>query len=437
MTGDVRTFDYRNGELFCEDVPVRGIVESCGTPTYVYSARAFHERYEAIAGAFSEWNPLVCYSIKCCGNLSILSLLARAGAGFDIVSGGELYRALRAGADPASIVFAGVGKTEEEIEYALKQGILLFDVESRPELELIDAVARRLGVRARAAIRMNPDVAAGERTHAKTTTGKWDTKFGIGMRETESLFTETASWGGVDVLGIHLHLGSPIYSVKPYQEALERVVGVVERIRAAGHPVDYINLGGGYCISYTGEEQIGPKEYAEGVQSYLEKLGCAVIIEPGRYIAGNSGILVSRVIYRKENEYGKRFVICDAAMNDLIRPTLYDAFQRVWPVVSPGGMPAVLEPGDRTCDGFETELADVVGPVCETGDFLAKDRPLPPVAAGELIAVFGAGAYGFAMSSNYNARPRAAEVLVDGSSWRVVRRRETWQDLVAPEEECM
>lgn len=432
---DEAIFHYRGGELHCEGASAARIADACGTPCYVYSARSFRTRYRRIRDAFGAWDPLVCFSVKSCANLSVLKLLADEGSGFDVVSGGELHRVLRIGAEPERIVYAGAGKTDAEIEYALSRGVRLFNVESRPELTRINELALRAGKVARIALRLNPDVEAG--THRKTATGKGHTKFGIGITEAEELYREAAAWDGVEVLGIHLHLGSPIYTTEPYETALAMTVGLVERLRAAGRRVECIDIGGGYCISYTGEPVIGPAQYAGAVASYLEKLGCAVIIEPGRYIAGNSAVMLTRVTYRKENEFGKRFLICDAAMNDLIRPALYEAFHRVWPARSSGGMPAVMRPGDEEFDGFTTEKVDVVGPVCESGDVLASDRALPPVVAGDLLAVFSAGAYGFTMSSNYNARPRAAEVLVDGDKWRVVRRRETWDDLIGPEVEFL
>ncbi len=432
---DEAAFHYRDGELHCEQVPARAVAEQFGTPCYVYSAGELRKRFRAIRDAFAEWSPVVCFSVKSCANLSILKMLAGEGSGFDVVSGGELYRALEAGADPSKVVYAGVGKTDAEIDYALKAGILMFNVESRPELERIGQVAARLGVTARAAVRVNPDV--DPRTHAKTTTGKGGTKFGIGIDETEKLFAEAAALRGVDLCGIHLHLGSPIYSTEPYEQALEKVLALIGRLRAAGRRVEWLNTGGGYAISYTGEAVIGPADYAAAMRSYLEKSGCAVIIEPGRYIAGNSAVLLTQVVYRKETQFGKRFLVCDAAMNDLIRPTLYEAYHRIWPVAGPQGMPAVMRPQDEGYEGVETETCDVVGPVCETGDYLAKDRPLPRVRAGEVLAVFSAGAYGFTMSSNYNGRPRAAEVLVEGEEARLVRRRESWADLVEPEREYL
>ncbi|MFO7956823.1 MAG: diaminopimelate decarboxylase [Candidatus Brocadiia bacterium] len=432
---DEGPFGYREGELHCEDVAAERIAGEHGTPCYVYSAGCFRERFRRIRDAFGDWDPLVCFSVKSCGNLSILELLAREGSGFDIVSGGELYRVLAAGADARKVVFAGVGKTAEEIEFALREGVFMFDVESRPELERINTVAERLGTTARVALRVNPDVDA--RAHEKTTTGKGETKFGIGMGETEQLAPAAREWGGVEVRGLHLHLGSPIYSTEPYEEALEKLVGLYERLRQAGCRLDHVNIGGGYCVSYTGEDVIGPETYAEALDSYLEKLNCVVIIEPGRYIAGKSGVLLTRVIYRKENEYGKRFLVCDAAMNDLVRPTLYEAFHRIWPVRSPEGMPPVLKPGEKVPENLATETVDVVGPVCETGDFLALERPLPPVREGEVLAVFDAGAYGFTMSSNYNSRPRPPELLVEGETCRVIRRRETYADLVEPEKDYL
>ena len=428
-------FAYRNGELHCEDLPVGLVAERYGTPTYVYSTRSLLQRFESTRSAFAPWNPLVCFSVKACSNLSILRLLAQVGSGFDVVSGGELYRALLAGADAGKVVFAGVGKSPEEIDYALQEGIFMFNVESRPELEAICDAAERLGRTAQVALRINPDVDA--RTHRKTTTGKGETKFGIGMAEAEKLGAETLGWRSVQVHGLHLHLGSPIYSADPYVEAVGKLQGLIERLRRLGCPIERLNLGGGYCVSYTGEEVIEPWGYAEALKSCLEKSGCAVIIEPGRYIAGSSGALLTRVLYRKENEYGKRFAICDAGMNDLIRPTLYGAFQRIWPVKAAEGMPKIIRAGDVAFEGVETELVDVVGPVCETGDFLATEYPLPAVAGGDVLAVFDSGAYCFSMSSNYNARPRAAEVLVDGDRSRLIRRRETYADLVAAEEEYL
>ncbi len=428
-------FEYRDGELYCEEVPAEQIAAEHGTPCYVYSAESFQRRFRCILEAFEAYDPLVCFSVKSCSNLSVLELLARQGSGFDIVSGGELYRVLAAGADPRKVVFAGVGKTAEEMEFALREGIFMFNVESRPELQRLNAVAERMGTMARVALRVNPDVDA--RTHSKTTTGKGHAKFGIGIGETERLAAEARGWDGVDVRGLHVHLGSPIHSTEPYEQALARLAGLYERLGDGGCRLDHVNIGGGYCISYTGEEVIGPDSYVEALNSYLEKLNCVVIIEPGRYIAGNSGVLLTRVIYRKENEYGRRLLICDAAMNDLLRPTLYEAFHRIWPARSPGGMPPVLKPDEEPPGLTGTEKVDVVGPVCETGDFLALGRSLPKVQEGDLLAVFDAGAYSFTMSSNYNSRPRPPELLADGERCRLIRRRETYADLVELERDYL
>lgn len=435
LAGDV-PFSYSEGDLYCEAVPAQRIGEEYGTPCYVYSSAALRGRFSRIRQAFAEWEALVCFSVKCCANISVLKLLAQAGAGFDVVSGGELYRALKAGAEPQKIVFAGVGKTAAEIEYALKEGILMFNVESLPELEAINAVASRLGRRARVALRINPDV--DPKTHEKTTTGRGGTKFGLGIDEAERLAQDAGGWKGTDIRGIHFHLGSPIHSTGPYERALAKVEPLIERLRTQGCPIDSLNMGGGFCISYTGEAVTTPEEYAAAAKSYLEKSACPVIIiEPGRYIAGSSAVLLARVLYRKETQFGKRFIICDAAMNDLVRPTLYGAFHRVWPVRSLQGIPGVMQPEQAGFGEVTTEIVDVVGPVCETGDFLARDRALPRMEAGDLLAVFEAGAYAFSMSSNYNGRPRAAEVLVEGAKSRLIRRREAYADLVGPEEEFL
>jgi len=424
-------FHYRDGELFCEGVPAQEVAEAYGTPCYLYSAATFRSRYESISRAFRGVDLLVCFSVKSCPNLSILKLLAGCGSGFDVVSGGEIYRALLAGAAPSKMVFAGSGKTRAEVEYALESRIRMLNVESSAELRLVDEVARAMKRTADVAIRVNPDVDA--HTHAKITTGKKENKFGIGLQETCRLAEEAAEWDGVNIRGIHFHLGSTIYDTAPYIQALEKTHDLIMCLRNRGLAIDTLDVGGGFCISYTAEPVIGPPDYAQAARPFLEKLGCSVIIEPGRYISGSSALLLSRVIYRKTNEDGKVFLICDAAMNDLVRPTLYDAFHRIWPVVSSKGMPAVMRGDDGDYGSFVTERVDVVGPICESGDYLARDRALPVVQAGELLAVFDAGAYGFAMSSNYNARPRPAEVLVEGERHQLIRQRESYADLVKHE----
>ncbi len=424
-------FRYIGGRLHCNDVSADEIAERFGTPCYLYSAGLLRERYCRIRDAFARWDGLVCFSVKSLSNLATLRLLAQWGSGFDVVSGGELYRVLEAGGDPSKTVFAGVGKTAAEIEYALRTGVRMLNVESGEELRAIDRLARGLGRRATVAIRVNPDI--DPETHEKTTTGKKENKFGVSIAGSRRLAAEAASLSGVELRGLHVHLGSPIYSPEPYVHALEKISRLCTELRAGGCRMETVNIGGGYCISYTGEDVPGPEDYAASLQVLLEKLDCQVIIEPGRYLAGPSGLLLVRVLYRKESEDGKIFVVCDGGMNDLLRPSLYGAFHRVWPAHSPGGMPRVMRAEDRHYSGFRTELVDVVGPVCESGDFFAKDRPLPPVKGGALLAIFDAGAYGFTMSSNYNSRPRPPEVVVDSSEVFLARRRETYEDLLRAE----
>jgi diaminopimelate decarboxylase len=368
---------------------------------------------------------LICYSVKANGNLGILRTMAAAGSGFDVVSGGELFRVLKAGGDMAKTVFAGVGKTDDELRMGLKNGVLMFNVESDAELDALARVAGDVGRPAPIALRLNPDIDA--RTHRHTTTGKKGTKFGLDWERTLSFADLAGKNKHLDLCGLHMHLGSPILSTEPYADAVERGLGLIEQLRAGGHDVRWFNLGGGFGIHYKKQEALPASAFAEVIVPPIARAGVRLALEPGRFIVGNAGILVSRVIYAKQSG-GKRFVIQDAGMNDLVRPALYDAFHRIWPVE-----PTVPAPHDYEADLPGTSRADVVGPVCETGDFLAKDRPLPPMRRGDLLATFSAGAYAMVMSSNYNARPRAAEVLVDGGEFHCVRRRETYDDLVAPE----
>lgn len=428
-------FRYIDGHLHCDGVPVRDVVARHGTPCYLYSGGVLRQRFERIREAFGRWDPLVCFSVKSLGNLSVLKLLGEAGSGFDVVSGGELYRVIEAGGDPSLAVYAGVGKTRPEIEYALEAGVHMFNVESAAEMRAINEVATELGCTAPVAIRVNPDV--DPRTHAKTTTGKKENKFGISIPAAHRLGVETKEMPGVVLHALHVHLGSPIYSADPYVEALKKVVKLRRELAGEGAPTEAVNLGGGYCMSYTGEPVIGPQEYAEAVGPILEKMECRVIIEPGRHISAPAGILLVGVTYRKQREYGKKFVITDGGMNDLMRPTLYEAFHRIWPADSARGMPKVMKPDACGYDGFETEIVDVVGPICESGDYLAKDRALPPVDEGEVLAVFDAGAYGFTMSSTYNAQPRPPEVLVREGAPHPARGRETYEDLVRSEKQCL
>jgi diaminopimelate decarboxylase len=412
-------------------VPVRALAEEFGTPLWVYSKRTILHHYRQIEQAFADVEPLICYSVKANGNLGILRVLIEAGSGFDVVSGGELYRVTQAGGDPRRSVFAGVGKTDTELRDALQQRVLMFNVESEAELDALGRVAARLETTAPVALRLNPDIDPS--THRHTTTGKRGTKFGIDSETTMQLARRLAELPNLRLDGIHMHLGSPILKREPYAQAVAKGLQFIADLQDAGHQVGWLNLGGGFGIHYRKQEALPAKAFAEVIVPPLEAFNRSarspvrLALEPGRFIVGNAGILLSRVIYTKQSG-GKTFVIQDAAMNDLVRPALYDAFHRIWPVDSP-----VDRPDDYEADQPETVRCDVVGPVCETGDFLALDRPLPPVASGDLLAVFSTGAYGMVMSSNYNARPRAAEVLVDATASRIIRRRETYEDLIAPE----
>ncbi len=413
----MESFAYRGDELHCEATPLRQIADVTGTPTYVYSRQALLDRFTAYDHAFADVPHLICYAVKANGNLGLLHCLAQAGAGADVVSGGELYRALRAGIDPKKIVFAGVGKNREEMREALKADILLFNVESPAECALLNEVARAEGVRARVALRINPDI--DPQTHPYISTGLKSSKFGIPIARAEAEYEAAARLPGIEVVGLHTHIGSQITSLQPYADSLERVAMLAERLRKKGIAIHLLDLGGGLGIRYKDESPPAPEEYTRLLISTINALGVTVIIEPGRSIVGNAGALLTRVLYWKTGET-KEFLIVDAAMNDLIRPSLYDAYHEILPV--------------RRADGLPRATVDVVGPICESGDFLAKGRELPRVEGGELLAVLSAGAYGFAMSSNYNARPRAAEVLVAGNRFSIVRRRESYEDLVAGEQ---
>jgi diaminopimelate decarboxylase len=420
-------FTYRDGELYCEEVSVSRLAAEFGTPLWVYSRAYLVDRLRELQQAFAAAQPMICYSVKANSNLGILRTMAAAGASFDVVSGGELYRVKAAGADTSKVVFAGVGKTDEEIRFALESRILMFDVESEAELEAIAQIAGSMSVVAPVALRLNPDIDA--HTHAKTTTGKKGNKFGMDIERFEELAAKVLRDRRLQLTGIHMHLGSPILSTAPYAAAANRAVEVIRRLRAGGHDIRWINLGGGFGISYRHNEGLPASAYAEVIVPAVQAAECRLALEPGRFIVGNSAILVSRVIYTKR-EGGKLFVIQDAAMNDLVRPAMYDAFHRIWPV-----RPAVPMPGDVEGELAGCEKVDVVGPICESSDYFAKERFLPPVARGDLLAVFSAGAYGSSMSSNYNSRPRAAEILVDGGKVTVIRRRETYDDLIAHEVE--
>ena len=421
-------FVYRDGQLVCDGVPVADVARDHGTPLYVYSEAAILEGLDTLRDAFAEVDPLICYAMKANDSLAVCKALSAKGCGFDIVSGGELFRALKAGADPKKIVYAGVGKTRPEIEYALKTGILAFNVESGPELERIGSVAGGLGLEASVMLRVNPDVDPD--THKHTTTGKKGTKFGVDLGQAAEVVDRIRSMANVRLIGVHMHLGSPVNSPEPYKQALERVVAFIESCRDNGAQVDWLDVGGGYGIEYKGGETARPQDYAEAMLPYLRRSGCRVILEPGRYLVGAAAILVTQVQYVKEAG-GKTFVICDAGMNDLIRPALYDSYHRIWPVVSSEPLPHGTEALDAQTDG--RVVVDVVGPICESGDFFARGRPLPPVRQDDLLAIFAAGAYARSMSSNYNSRPRPCEVMISGNSARVIRERESYEDMIASE----
>ncbi|OGW47213.1 MAG: diaminopimelate decarboxylase [Nitrospirae bacterium GWC2_57_9] len=409
-------FHYKNGELYCEGVPVRSVAQRVGTPFYLYSSTTLTNHVRSFAGAFQEVPHLICFALKSNSNGAVLRLLSREGAGADIVSGGELFRALRAGIDPRKIVYAGVGKRRDEIEYALKVGILMFNVESTEELLALDRAAKEMHAVARIALRVNPNI--DPKTHAYISTGLKENKFGIPIEHALECYQTAKSLTHVEVTGIHQHIGSQITEVQPFVDALEKLVGFVQELKAAGVGIKYINIGGGLGITYKDETPPHPRDLAKAIQPMLKSAGCTLVLEPGRAIVGNAGILVTNALYHKDSGE-KKFLIVDAGMNDLIRPSLYEAYHDIRPVLE--------DPS------AEKMVFDVVGPICESGDFLAKDREMQDVKQGGLIAVMGAGAYGFSMSSNYNSRPRVAEVMARGNEYFIVRERETYNDLIKGE----
>lgn len=408
-------FHRKDGHLWCEEVRVTDLADRFGTPLYVYSKRTFVEHFRKIDGAFSDVPHLVCYSVKANGNLGILRELGRLGSGADIVSGGELVKARRAGIPAHRIVYSGVGKTLEELVLAVREGIRCVNVENVEELRVLDEVARSLGRRQAVAFRVNPDVDA--HTHAHLTTGRRENKFGIPLEEVGRAAEIAAGLEGIEVAGLDMHIGSQILTPEPYRKALQQARQVVTFLRGRGFSIGHLDIGGGLAVRYDTEQPMTADEFHEAIIHLVKDLSVELILEPGRFIIGPAGVLVGKVIFVKEAG-GRRFVVLDAGMNDLIRPVLYGAHHRLEPVVD--------RPGDPV-------RSDVVGPICESGDFLGKDRLLPPLVRGDRVAAFTAGAYGFAMSSQYNQRPRAAEVLVDGAEATLVRRRETWEDLLAAE----
>jgi len=408
-------FDYHDDELCCEKIPLRIIAERVGTPCYVYSYNTLVRHFTVFDKAFEEVPHQICYSAKANSNLAILRLFGKLGGGADIVSGGELYRCLKAGIDPRKIVFSGVGKQEEEIEDAMKAGILMFNVESSQELETINAVAGRMGTKAPVAIRVNPDI--NPKTHPYISTGLKKNKFGIDILRAPKAYRLASELPHLQVVGIDCHIGSQLIEVEPIVEALRKLKELVTDLRKQGFEIHYLDLGGGLGITYQDEEPPHPVEYAANVLEEAREFGCTLILEPGRVIVGNAGVLLTKVLYTKENEE-KKFLIVDAGMNDLVRPSYYGSFHQIVPV--------------RRMPREET-VADVVGPICESSDFLAKDRKIGRVLPGELLALMSAGAYGFSMSSNYNSRRRVPEVLVRDDQMFVIRARETYEDLTRGE----
>lgn len=399
-------FTYRNGHLYVEDVAVDEIARTHGTPCYVYSRATLERHWRAFDEAFADRDHLLCYAVKANSNLAILNLFARMGSGFDIVSVGELERVLAAGGDPAKVVFSGVGKRADEMRRALEVGIHCFNVESKAELARLNAVAGELGLHAPVSLRVNPDVDA--KTHPYISTGLKENKFGIDINQAEAVYARAAGMAHVDLLGVDCHIGSQLTEIRPFLDALERVLALVDRLAAQGIELAHLDLGGGLGIQYRDETPPLPADYMAAILSRLKDRTLKILIEPGRAIAGNAGILLTRVEYLKHTAH-KDFAIIDAAMNDLIRPTLYQAWQEIVPVTPHAG---------------EARNYDLVGPICETGDFLGKDRALA-LAEGDLLAVRSSGAYGFSMGSNYNSRPRAAEIMVDGEQMHVIRKRES------------
>jgi diaminopimelate decarboxylase len=409
-------FSYRGGVLYAEGVPVERIAKEAGTPVYVYSMKTLKRHYRAFKSAFRGTPHVICYSVKANSNLAVLKTFAGEGSGFDIVSGGELFRVLKAGADPGRVVFSGVGKRADELEYALKSGILMFNVESPQELRELDRMAGRLRRKASFAIRVNPDVDPG--THPYISTGLKKNKFGIEEAEAMREYVYARdNLKNVRAAGVDCHIGSQITEIKPFIDALRKTKALISALRGQGIDIRYLDMGGGLGITYDTETPPHPSRYGEAVIREAKGLGLTLIFEPGRSIVGNAGVLVTRVLYTKKGGL-KDFIVVDAAMNDLARPSLYGSYHAIKPV---------------RASGRDELAADVVGPICESGDFFAKDRPMPKAAPGDLLAVMSAGAYGFSMSSNYNSRPRAAEVMVSGRGFSVIRKRETLRDLIRGE----
>jgi diaminopimelate decarboxylase len=426
----MHSFHYQRGKLCCESYPLDKAAERFGTPLYVYSSQTIVDHYQRLDQALNELNHEICYAVKANSNLAVIRLLADQGAGFDIVSGGELYRIIKAGGNPAKCTFAGVGKNREEIGYALRRGILSFNIESEKELNAIDETAKAIGKRAPIAIRVNPGVAAN--THKYISTGKIEDKFGIAIDRVAELYSRAKAMSNIAIRGVQMHIGSQITDSKPFVQAIEKMLPLVKQLKS-DCGIEFFSIGGGLGIVYQGSLESGDKvwwkedgskhaltiaDYAKAIIPLLKALPVRVLLEPGRFLVGNAGVLLTRVLYVKKTPL-KTFVIVDAGMNDLIRPALYQGYHEVVPV--------------REAKDQLVANVDVVGPVCESGDFFALDRPLPEVETDEVLALMSAGAYGFTMASNYNSRPLPAEILVTGSEAKIVRRRQTYADMISLE----
>ena len=427
----MHAFGYRDGQLHCEDVDLARVAEEFDTPLYVYSAGTILDHYTRLDAALGSLDHLICYAVKANSNGAILRLLADAGAGFDVVSGGELFRVLKAGGDARKCTFAGVGKSRAEIEYALSQGVYSLNVESEAELEFISEIAAAKNTRAPIALRANPDV--DPHTHHYISTGSHQNKFGIALEKLEQVYARAAGMRNIDIVGVQTHIGSQITEAGPFAAAVEKLVPLVRKLKTQ-YRIEFFSIGGGFGIIYRRALESGSgkwwhahdgepsafsvRDYAEAIVPPLRELGVRVLVEPGRFLVGNAGVLLTRVLYVKDTA-AKKFAIVDAGMNDLIRPALYDAYHEIVPIIEPGGN--------------SHDKIDIVGPVCESGDFLAADREMPPLRPGDLLAVMSAGAYGLVMASNYNSRPLPAEALVEGDNFRLIRKRQSWDDLVGGE----
>jgi diaminopimelate decarboxylase len=412
-------FTYKKGVLFCEDVSIRDIADQVGTPFYLYSSATLKRHFQAFDSGFEGIEHLTCFAVKACSNIAILNIFKKMGGGADIVSGGELFRAMKAGVDCRKIIYSGVGKTRAEMREALYAGILMFNLESPQELDRLQDVAAEVGATARVAFRINPDV--DPKTHAYISTGLAENKFGISVDEAMPEYLRAREMQNIEIVGVSCHIGSQLTRIDPFVEALQKIKVFVADLEEQGIRIQYLDLGGGVGITYDEEQPPHPHDYAQAIRKELEGMDCTLILEPGRVITGNAGILVTEVQYTKVNRGGekeKRFVIVDAAMNDLTRPSLYGAYHEILPVREHGG---------------DLQQVDIVGPICESGDFMARDRMMPGVVSGDLLAIMSTGAYGFSMSSNYNSRPKAAEVLVSSERFQVIRYREDYEDLLRGE----